>query len=1260
MTGFILLGMIPAMAQNIITVPFVDGFIGVQGSNPQTAQNVQNFSTLGVEVAYFQQNSSGAIFEVQGNDIVGTVILVSSVTGQTMDVPGAIVWRVTSMGNIEVIGFIPDPANPITNLSDIGLASYAIDANSNFGLRLNSSTFPIVDGTNISGNAATTGLLDALNAYLAEVQLNAPAGPVTADDLTTTSTTPTIGGTVTLAAGETFSVIVDGQTYDISNGVSIVGNNWTLTLPQTPLGTYTITAVITNPSFYTLTDSATLVIEACTVPEISMTTSAGTSSATNDGTASLVDSSLTILQPEAITGLTVSVENFQTNDVLATTGTLPAGVTSSFNSTTGVLTITGAMSEAEAQTILRGVTFATTSGVLTDRTITYAFGTVQAFSFNGHYYDFITASGISWTAAKTAAEGLSYYGLPGYLVTVTSQGENDFVANRLQGQGWMGASDDAVEGDWRWVSGPEAGTLFWQGNGAGSAIGGNYNNWAPGEPNNQGGENYAHFLTSAQWNDFPLSLGSIQGYVVEYGGIGNESCVQLSSSKTVTVSACTDPDVPTITGDVVGICEGSTTTLTINGNLNDATQWAIYTGSCGGTLIGTTTTGTFDVGPVADTTYYIRGEGGCVTPGSCATVTVTLDATTPISISNSVCEDEGLQWVTWDSVNSGQADGLLYGTVNTTMTHSANGLSTTPSMFNHAAFPAQYNVPNGTTLRNDLAGTFTVTLSEPITDLQVAFSSIGNPSTPVPISFSQPFEVIWANAAVNVTSTTSLTGSEGFCIIKFPGTFSTLSWDYLASETYMNLAFGANSFNCTDLNLCQGDSVTLTASGGTGSFEWSPSAGLSGTNTASVVASPTVTTTYTVIDPTNPCVDPRTIVVTVDDTAPTAVGQDITVELDASGNASIVAGDVDNGSFDGCAVSTLSIDVTTFDCTNLGANTVNLTATDSNGNSDSVAVTVTIEDNIAPTAVCQDITIALDATGNATITGADLDNGSTDNCGVSSFTASTTSFTSADIGTNSVTLTVTDSSGNTAVCTATVTVQDNIPPTAVCQDFTVALDATGNATILTSDIDNGSTDNVGVTSLSLDVASFSCADLGNNTVTLTVGDAAGNESTCTATVTVVDNINPTVVTQNITVELDATGNVTIAPADVDNGTADNCSVTSLTLDITAFDCNDVGNNTVTLTAVDQSSNTASATATVTVQDNIAPTVVTQDITVNLDGMGMATIVPADIDNGSTDNCTIDTYSLDIDSFDCDDVGPNTVTLTVVDVNGNSSQTPRPW
>ena len=89
---------------------------------------------------------------------------------------------------------------------------------------------------------------------------------------------------------------------------------------------------------------------------------------------------------------------------------------------------------------------------------------------------------------------------------------------------------------------------------------------------------------------------------------------------------CTDPTVPTITASANPVCEGSSTTLTISGTLNDATQWVIYTGSCGGTPIGTTTTSSFVVTPAGpSTTYFIRGEGGCVTPGSCGTITLNVN-----------------------------------------------------------------------------------------------------------------------------------------------------------------------------------------------------------------------------------------------------------------------------------------------------------------------------------------------------------------------------------------------------------------------------------------------------------------------------------------------------------------------------------------------------------------------------------------------------------------------------------------------------------
>ena len=190
------------------------------------------------------------------------------------------------------------------------------------------------------------------------------------------------------------------------------------------------------------------------------------------------------------------------------------------------------------------------------------------------------------------------------------------------------------------------------------------------------------------------------------------------------------------------------------------------------------------------------------------------------------------------------------------------------------------------------------------------------------------------------------------------------------------------------------------------------------------------------------------------DNPPTAVCQDITVQLDASGNAVITASDVDGGSTDDMGPPTLTIDNDTFSCTDLGPNIVTLTATDSIGQTDSCTATVTIEDNIPPTATCQDITIQLDASGNASITANDVDNGSGDNCAVAMLSVSPNTFDCSNVGTNNVTLTITDTSGNSSSCVAVVTVDELTQPvTAVCQDITVVLDSNGQFTISDSDLD---------------------------------------------------------------------------------------------------------------------------------------------------------------------------------------------------------------
>jgi hypothetical protein len=137
------------------------------------------------------------------------------------------------------------------------------------------------------------------------------------------------------------------------------------------------------------------------------------------------------------------------------------------------------------------------------------------FTGNNHLYKFVSGS-YTWDAAKTAAEAQTEYDSAGYLATITSSDENTFISGRLTADGWIGASDAAVEGTWRWATGPESGTAFWSGTSTGSAVDGNYENWATNEPNQAGNEDCAQFYSAnAFWNDLSCSNGL--GYVVEFG-----------------------------------------------------------------------------------------------------------------------------------------------------------------------------------------------------------------------------------------------------------------------------------------------------------------------------------------------------------------------------------------------------------------------------------------------------------------------------------------------------------------------------------------------------------------------------------------------------------------------------------------------------------------------------------------------------------------------------------------------------------------------
>ncbi len=115
--------------------------------------------------------------------------------------------------------------------------------------------------------------------------------------------------------------------------------------------------------------------------------------------------------------------------------------------------------------------------------------------------------------------------------------------------------------------------------------------------------------------------------------VNDATAFSLPIACTFSCSSCTSPTVPTVAA-TTPICAGGSSTLTITGTLNSATAWSIYSGSCGGTLVGTTATSTFVVSPGSTTTYFVRGEGGCVIPGSCGSATVNVTTCPELDVRN--------------------------------------------------------------------------------------------------------------------------------------------------------------------------------------------------------------------------------------------------------------------------------------------------------------------------------------------------------------------------------------------------------------------------------------------------------------------------------------------------------------------------------------------------------------------------------------------------------------------------------------------------
>ncbi len=384
---------------------------------------------------------------------------------------------------------------------------------------------------------------------------------------------------------------------------------------------------------------------------------------------------------------------------------------------------------------------------------------------------------------------------------------------------------------------------------------------------------------------------------------------------------------------------------------------------------------------------------------------------------------------------------------------------------------------------------------------------------------------------------------------------------------------------------------------------------------------------------------------------------------------------------------------------NVGVTNVNFTLTDLNtGNTFMHTTVVTITDNQPPTYVSTISNAALSANGGpapgCTADRTWLHPFNSDNCAVTSYTLQLTGATSVfypngsfiegdpitqtfNLGTTTCTYLISDGVNPPVPQVFTVTVNDNTDPV-FAPDPTIVnvatVTCTAPVTLIRSATDNCDS-SVGISftvspsaGVVLNNPAQNTGDAGGTypvgvyTIVFTAVDNFSNDATHTVTLTVSDNIPPVAICADITVQLDANGQVVVDAQQLNNGSTDNCNVIDYFfftggfngVSTLPFDCSDIATspNAVTIYVTDGTNNSGTCNANVTVEDNVLPTAQCQPVSVSLPPAGTGTITSAQVNNSSFDNCGVMSAIAAPLAFTCANVGANIVTLTVTDVNGN--------
>ncbi|MFV8360362.1 M14 family zinc carboxypeptidase [Flavobacterium sp. LS1P3] len=214
------------------------------------------------------------------------------------------------------------------------------------------------------------------------------------------------------------------------------------------------------------------------------------------------------------------------------------------------------------------------------------------------------------------------------------------------------------------------------------------------------------------------------------------------------------------------------------------------------------------------------------------------------------------------------------------------------------------------------------------------------------------------------------------------------------------------------------------------------------------------------------------------------------------------------------------------------------------------------------------------------------------------------------------------------------------PPVAICKNATLSLNSSGSLTVLTTDVNNGSTDDIAITAISVSPNTFNCTHANTiQAVTLSVTDADGQTNTCVANVTINDATPPATPTlANVTAQC----SVTPAPPT----TTDLCAGTITGTTSTPFPITTQGTTVVTWSFNDGNGNIVTADQNIIIDDTVAPVTPTlADIT------GKCSVTP--VPPTTTDACTGTITGTTPIVFPITTPGNTVVTWTFNDGNGQS-------